>query len=156
MARIKFDGEGPSHVSKPVKRMRWASQHLTPQSALKKRLSIVGRLNKRSASAEEKPRKDDTSPSLAKAGSSVESPGRTIYVNLPIPERDGDGNLRDRQHFDRNKVRTSKYTPLSFIPKNMWFQFHNVANLYFLFIIILGVRSNHPTSNLPRVWLLTR
>jgi phospholipid-translocating ATPase len=28
---------------------------------------------------------------------------------------------------------------LSFIPKNLWYQFHNIANVYFLFLIILNV-----------------
>eukprot|EP00808_Paulinella_micropora_P016095 g82105.t1 len=36
-----------------------------------------------------------------------------------------------------NYVITSHYTVLNFIPKNLFEQFHNVANLYFLFIGIL-------------------
>ena len=43
------------------------------------------------------------------------------------------------KQYARNKIRTAKYTPLSFIPKNLYFQFQNVANIYFLFIVILGV-----------------
>ncbi|KAF4700117.1 hypothetical protein FOZ62_012003, partial [Perkinsus olseni] len=31
-----------------------------------------------------------------------------------------------------NRVRTSKYTILSFIPKNLWYQLHLFANVYFL------------------------
>lgn len=42
--------------------------------------------------------------------------------------------------YPRNKIRTAKYTPLSFFPKNVWGQFsRDVANVYFLFLIILGV-----------------
>lgn len=52
--------------------------------------------------------------------------------------RDEDG--RPLATYPRNKIRTAKYTPISFIPKNLWFQFQNVANIYFLFIIIIGVR----------------
>ena len=37
-----------------------------------------------------------------------------------------------------NGIRTSKYTPLSFIPKNLLEQFHRFANLYFLFIVLLN------------------
>lgn len=48
--------------------------------------------------------------------------------------------VKSKTSYPRNKIRTAKYTPLTFIPKNIWFQFHNIANIYFLFIIILGVR----------------
>ncbi|CUM68329.1 uncharacterized protein PRCAT00006051001 [Priceomyces carsonii] len=42
-------------------------------------------------------------------------------------------------NYPRNKIRTTKYTPLSFLPKNITNQFlHNVANIYFLAVIILG------------------
>jgi len=37
-----------------------------------------------------------------------------------------------------NHVRTTKYTALSFIPKNLFEQFHRFANLYFLFIVLLN------------------
>lgn len=43
------------------------------------------------------------------------------------------------QDYCRNKIRTTKYSPLSFLPKNIFHQFaYNVANLYFLLIVILG------------------
>lgn len=140
MARIQFDGEGESHVSKPVKRMRWASQHITGQNALKKRMSVIKRFHRRSLSAEEKQQEEDAGvPTASDPEGKAESQPRTVYVNLPVPEDARDENGHVKQHFGRNKIRTSKYTPLSFIPKNLWFQFHNIANVYFLFIIILGV-----------------
>ena len=37
-----------------------------------------------------------------------------------------------------NVVHTTKYTILTFLPKNLWEQFHRVANLYFLFIALLN------------------
>ncbi|XP_072941971.1 phospholipid-transporting ATPase VD [Epargyreus clarus] len=37
-----------------------------------------------------------------------------------------------------NKVRTTKYTLLSFIPKNLFEQFHRIANVYFIFIVLLN------------------
>ena len=37
-----------------------------------------------------------------------------------------------RGEFTRNDVVTSRYTPLNFIPKNLFEQFHEVANCYFL------------------------
>ncbi|XP_018419228.1 PREDICTED: phospholipid-transporting ATPase IK [Nanorana parkeri] len=36
-----------------------------------------------------------------------------------------------------NSIKTSKYNILTFIPLNLFEQFHRVANLYFLFIIVL-------------------
>lgn len=38
----------------------------------------------------------------------------------------------------RNKIKTTKYTLLSFLPKNIFEQFHRFANIYFLFIVILN------------------
>ncbi|XP_066576714.1 phospholipid-transporting ATPase VD [Amia ocellicauda] len=37
-----------------------------------------------------------------------------------------------------NSIRTTKYTLLSFIPMNLFEQFHRAANLYFLFIVVLN------------------
>ena len=147
MARIQFDGEEESHVSKPVKRMRWASQHITGQNALRKRMSIIKRLHKRSPSAEERYGHEEGSPSATDAAASSEPQSRTVYVNVPVPEEARDENGHVKQHFGRNKIRTAKYTPLSFVPKNLWFQFHNIANVYFLFIIILGVSGQGACKN---------
>ena len=47
-----------------------------------------------------------------------------------------DGAQRD---FSDNKVRTSKYTVLNFLPTNLFIQFTKFANLYFLFLCILQV-----------------
>ena len=64
---------------------------------------------------------------------------RKVYFNLPLPADAVDENGLPVTKFNRNKIRTAKYTPLSFVPKNLWFQFQNIANLYFLFLIILSV-----------------
>ena len=37
-----------------------------------------------------------------------------------------------------NKVTTTKYTCITFLPKNLFEQFHRFANLYFLFIVMLN------------------
>lgn len=37
-----------------------------------------------------------------------------------------------------NHIKTTKYTILSFIPKNLFEQFHRAANMYFVFIVLLN------------------
>ncbi|CCH61473.1 hypothetical protein TBLA_0E04190 [Henningerozyma blattae CBS 6284] len=63
---------------------------------------------------------------------------RSIYFNLSLPESMLDEEGNPATIYPRNKIRTTKYTPLSFIPKNLIFQFKNFANIYFLCLIILG------------------
>ncbi|TRY82205.1 hypothetical protein DNTS_003391 [Danionella cerebrum] len=40
--------------------------------------------------------------------------------------------------FQDNSIRTTKYTLFSFIPMNLFQQFHRAANLYFLFLVLLN------------------
>lgn len=56
---------------------------------------------------------------------------RLIYINNPE-------KTNDRYEFAGNKVRTSKYTILSFLPKNLFEQFHRIAYIYFLLILCLN------------------
>ncbi|ORY86933.1 hypothetical protein BCR37DRAFT_131180 [Protomyces lactucae-debilis] len=73
---------------------------------------------------------------------------RTIYVNIPVAKEDLDEEDGTLKHtYPRNKVRTAKYTALSFVPKNLWYQFHNVANLYFLLLVILQIFSIFGATN---------
>lgn len=144
--------EGPD-ISKPVKRIRWATRRVTGQKGRTKRQSIIDRLHKRTASAEKKRESGSQDSSATKdeehSRSDSDQGGvrRTIYFNRPLPDDARDEQGHPKQHFVRNKVRTAKYTPISFVPKNLYFQFHNIANIYFLFIIILSVSHNPP----PRV-----
>ncbi|KAI9891883.1 MAG: hypothetical protein M1814_002268 [Vezdaea aestivalis] len=129
---------GDVDVSAPIKRIRWATQRVTGQSGKRKRHSILTRLHKRSESNEKANRLSGQSEDVDAA--SVDAPvesKRRIFFNIPLPDdaRDEDGH--PLAHYERNKIRTAKYTPLSFVPKNLWYQFHNIANVYFLFIIIL-------------------
>ncbi|KAI7855771.1 hypothetical protein BDC45DRAFT_438448 [Circinella umbellata] len=57
-------------------------------------------------------------------------------MELPATEFDEKGRRKQKLNIS-NRIRTAKYTPLSFIPKNLFEQFRNVANLYFLFLVIL-------------------
>lgn len=80
--------------------------------------------------------------------------GRKLFVNLPLPDDLVDEEGRPSQQFARNKIRTAKYTPLSFIPKNLWFQFHNIANIFFLFVVILVVSIPIHTPRLHRFFFV--
>ncbi|KAF3768776.1 hypothetical protein M406DRAFT_62832 [Cryphonectria parasitica EP155] len=134
-------------------RARWATRKMTVRSSQLKRLSLIGRHRKSLTS--EKKRQSGGSETLQSSQANQEEDDqvdqaddaiddesghaapRKLYFNLPLPQNllDDDGN--PRQQFTRNKIRTAKYTPLSFIPKNLWFQFQNVANVFFLFLVII-------------------
>ncbi|RKF75454.1 Phospholipid-transporting ATPase DNF1 [Golovinomyces cichoracearum] len=72
---------------------------------------------------------------------------RKVYFNIPLPVDKVDDEGHPMIQYKRNKIRTAKYTPISFIPKDIWFQFHNIANVYFLFLIILAFFSIFGASN---------
>ncbi|KZV76767.1 phospholipid-translocating P-type ATPase [Peniophora sp. CONT] len=74
-------------------------------------------------------------------GKSTVIPGarRNVYVNMPLTAMEVDREGEPLARYVRNKVRTSKYTILTFIPKNLYEQFRRVANLYFLATTVLQV-----------------
>ncbi len=45
----------------------------------------------------------------------------------------------DQRFAKSNKIKTSRYTIITFLPKNLFEQFRRAANCYFLFIMILQV-----------------
>src|ERR1700742_2799097 len=111
MARIRFtSGESNTNVSKPVKRMRWATARKPGQSGASKRLSLLQRVPKVHVSSyEEKargPKNDgtitDESP-LGEQQVQKESQGRNIYFNQPLPPeaRTEDGHILAQ--YARNK-----------------------------------------------------
>lgn len=126
-----------------------ATHRATGTKAANKRDSLKERLHRRIGSGGEKRDslgkegglQGDHSPESSDAGAEEQDAGRRVYFNVPLPQTERDDEGHPLAQYARNKIRTAKYTPLSFIPKNLWFQFHNIANVYFLFIIILGVRS---------------
>ncbi|KAI9844794.1 MAG: hypothetical protein M1838_002030 [Thelocarpon superellum] len=145
-----------SQISTPIKRIRWATQRVAGTSGSRKRRSIIDRFHHRSGSNEKKresagsgsgagsvdssplPPVEEEDKEADRGPSDDDQPGRRIFFNIPLPDDAKDSDGHPLAHFDRNKIRTSKYTPLSFLPKNLWFQFHNVANIYFLVLIILA------------------
>ncbi|KAG9014558.1 hypothetical protein FRB93_013683 [Tulasnella sp. JGI-2019a] len=64
---------------------------------------------------------------------------RNVYVNVPLPPEEKDLDGDPIVSYVRNKVRTSKYTILTFLPKNLYEQFRLLANQYFLILVVLQV-----------------
>ena len=62
---------------------------------------------------------------------------RIVVPNHTVPPKTPK-NDHPNGHLIGNKIRTTKYTLLSFLPKNLLEQFHRVANLYFIFIVLLN------------------
>lgn len=63
---------------------------------------------------------------------------QTVRIIPVIPERKGP--LIDPQTntpFIKNFITTSRYTFWNFLPKQLWYQFSKVANIYFLFVAAL-------------------
>lgn len=142
-----------SHVSNPIKRIRWATQRVTGNNERRKRHSILRRFHKKGSPTEKKRESGDSSQTdgvqedaePSEDGNDGQNSGIRIFFNVPLPEDAKDEDGHPRANFARNKVRTAKYTPLSFVPKDLWYQFHNIANIYFLFVVILAVRKlNRP------------
>ncbi|RDX64466.1 Phospholipid-transporting ATPase 1, partial [Mucuna pruriens] len=56
---------------------------------------------------------------------------RLVYINDPL-------KTNENFEFKGNSIRTAKYSLLTFIPRNLFEQFHRVAYVYFLIIAILN------------------
>ncbi|KAG8221446.1 hypothetical protein J3R82DRAFT_1642 [Butyriboletus roseoflavus] len=74
-------------------------------------------------------------PTVA-SGPRITGQRRNIYVNTPLSAMEVDQNGQPLVRYARNKVRTSRYTLLTFLPKNLYEQFHRIANIYFLALVI--------------------
>ncbi|OBT41228.1 hypothetical protein VE00_09241 [Pseudogymnoascus sp. WSF 3629] len=148
------DGTTPA----PTKRTRWATRKLKGRQGSRKRVSILERLQKgqnekkRDSSGAESTSNPSVMNTVVEEGEeeeeveateeSQDGPGpRSVFVNMTLPADAVDANGHPTARYERNKIRTAKYTPLSFIPKNLWYQFHNIANIYFLFLVILSIFS---------------
>uniref|UniRef100_A0A8C1K953 Phospholipid-transporting ATPase n=1 Tax=Cyprinus carpio TaxID=7962 RepID=A0A8C1K953_CYPCA len=68
--------------------------------------------------------------------SKKESKTRTVHANILYDHTKGGDN--PNRHYANNKIKTTKYTLLSFLPKNLFEQFHRFANVYFVFIALLN------------------
>ncbi|TFK89441.1 phospholipid-translocating P-type ATPase [Polyporus arcularius HHB13444] len=68
-------------------------------------------------------------------------PPRTVFVNQPLPPDYYDpkkhARVRKEHVYCSNQVITSKYTVITFLPRNLLEQFRRIANIFFLAIAIL-------------------
>ncbi|KAJ5945937.1 hypothetical protein N7454_002776 [Penicillium verhagenii] len=162
MASVRFPGEDyaegtsevgevNSNISKPTKRQRWATTRQTGSGGVRKRVSIIDRFHKRHETRDEKRKSTNSSVQNDNVSTNgAAHPGgenRTIYFNIPVPEHERDEEGQLNFAYPRNKIRTAKYTALTFVPKNIFLQFHNIANIYFLFVIILNFFSIFGANN---------
>ncbi|OCH91758.1 phospholipid-transporting ATPase 1 [Obba rivulosa] len=119
---------------------------------MKKRTNFFRRgSDKKKSEAESKPDVAPTAP--------VPGVRRNVYVNCMLSPDEVDHHGEPVARYPRNKVRTSKYTIITFIPKNLYEQFRRVANLYFLALVVLQVFSvfgaaSPQTAALPLLFIL--
>ncbi|KAB5583788.1 hypothetical protein PHYPO_G00099670 [Pangasianodon hypophthalmus] len=72
-----------------------------------------------------------------KRKSKKESKTRTVHANV-LYDHHAKAAENPNRLYANNKIKTTKYTVLSFIPKNLFEQFHRFANVYFVFIALLN------------------
>ncbi|XP_065590577.1 phospholipid-transporting ATPase VB [Cyrtonyx montezumae] len=60
---------------------------------------------------------------------------RIVFSNNGRQQRSWD---QASTFYSGNGIQTTKYTWLTFLPKNLFKQFHRLANLYFLFLVVLN------------------
>uniref|UniRef100_A0A8C5VKW2 Uncharacterized protein n=1 Tax=Microcebus murinus TaxID=30608 RepID=A0A8C5VKW2_MICMU len=74
------------------------------------------------------------------AGKSSQSPrlARKHRMVVPNPWPFQEEHEKFSGAYVNNRIRTTKYTLLNFVPRNLFEQFHRAANLYFLFLVVLN------------------
>ncbi|GAA5983570.1 hypothetical protein JCM5350_004867 [Sporobolomyces pararoseus] len=103
-------------------------RNVTRQNAIFEAQESARRQEKQDAEERSKKEQEDK-----KKGKKVKAKERrVVYVNV-------EGAKTNPKAYERNKVRTSKYTLISFLPKNLAEQFRRIANIYFLALVILQV-----------------
>ncbi|KAG8963186.1 hypothetical protein FRC03_003280 [Tulasnella sp. 419] len=103
-----------------------------------------GLFKSKAAAAEPPPPDHDLpQPTEPQGASSLKQlkPGRrrNIYVNCPLPPDERRPNGDPIVTYYRNKVKTTKYSIITFLPKNLYEQFRRVANMFFLILVIIQV-----------------
>ncbi|KAL1753669.1 hypothetical protein FB107DRAFT_264155 [Schizophyllum commune] len=114
----------------------------------------------RKSTEKKQPPQEQAPESGPDAAAGVPGVRRRVYVNCPLPPNEVDQHGEPLVRYVRNKVRTTKYTILTFIPKNLYEQFRRVANMFFLSLVVLQNiqifgAPNGKISMLPLVFILT-
>lgn len=130
------DSVTPSRANTVMKRHRWGTQR--HKKGRPKRSKSVFRKSSINIMSKDTHQQQTSSNEHTDLGN--EDPtGRKVFFSIPLPtEMVSPETGLPLMYYPRNKIRTTKYTPLSFVPKNLWYQFHNIANIFFLLIAILG------------------
>lgn len=137
------------------------AESIRAESRAQKRKSVRKKRSRffRKGSSE---KKRPTTASSEAGAASHEVPGerRNVYVNHPLSAMEVDQYGEPVKTYVRNKVRTSKYTIITFVPKNLYEQFRRVANLYFLALVVVQVfpifgAASPQVSMLPLVFIIT-
>ena len=68
---------------------------------------------------------------------------RTIHTN--------DAKANSTLRYPPNYISTTRYNVITFLPKNLWEQFHRVANIFFVVTMILSVTPISPVIPGPQV-----
>ncbi|KAI0077495.1 phospholipid-translocating P-type ATPase [Panus rudis PR-1116 ss-1] len=130
------------------------------RKTIRKKRSFFRRATKKRSAQPAKDVVPAEPPPEAAAAPPVTGLRRNIYVNIPLPPDELDAHGEPVVRYVRNKVRTSKYTVVTFIPKNLYEQFRRVANLYFLVLVVLQVfpmfgAASPQTAALPLIFIIT-
>ncbi|KAH8117016.1 phospholipid-translocating P-type ATPase [Phellopilus nigrolimitatus] len=74
-------------------------------------------------------------------------PPRAVFVNEDLPQDyyDAKGRIKKEHVYNVNQVITSKYTFITFLPRNLLEQFRRIANIFFAVIAILQFFSEFST-----------
>ncbi|KAG1725617.1 phospholipid-transporting ATPase 1 [Suillus paluster] len=120
---------------------------------------------KRSLFFRKKPKTTESVPSVGPSEapsapqSRIQGARRNVYVNQPLSAMEADQYGEPLARYARNKVRTSRYTLLTFLPKNLFEQFHRIANIYFLALVVFQLfpvfgAASAQTAALPLLFIL--
>ncbi|ODQ63352.1 phospholipid-translocating P-type ATPase [Nadsonia fulvescens var. elongata DSM 6958] len=138
-----FTGPDHGHNKTIMKRLRFGTRRnkagKPTTSTLDGNIGRKSTLSKRLSSITDYKKTTSFSNNSDYPDSDTHKEPRKVFFNTPLPADliEPESNL-PKAVYARNKIRTTKYTPLSFVPKNIVHQFKNVANVYFLLIVILG------------------
>lgn len=116
------------------------------------------------AEAEAQSEKDQITPApqqpaggaidLQKGKKSKLAKRRNVYLNIaPQSSDEVDRKGEPKARYPRNKVRTSKYTLVTFLPRFLAEQFRRLANCYFLMLVLLQT-SDKFGATLPQIAML--